>query len=222
MFLEVIGALLPTAVGVALSPLPIIAMVLMLGTTRGRSQGSAFAVGWTGGLVVVSVAIVWLTGVVVPADEVSPAVPWVQGLLGVLLLGLALRQWRRRPGPDDPVRMPAWMGAVDTFGLGRTAAIGAALSGANPKNLALTAAAAATIGQAGLGPGATVVAIATFVILASVTVVVPLILYLAARDRSARSLRVLRTFMSTHNAAIMVVVLLLLGAKLLGNGVAAL
>ena len=50
---SVVGQLLPIAVGVALSPLPIIAVVLMLVTPRGRLNGLAFIVGWWVGLGVV-------------------------------------------------------------------------------------------------------------------------------------------------------------------------
>jgi hypothetical protein len=43
---EAIGQSLPLAIGVALSPIPIIAVVLMLTTPRARSNGPAFVVGW--------------------------------------------------------------------------------------------------------------------------------------------------------------------------------
>jgi hypothetical protein len=38
---QAIGDLLPSAVGVAISPVPIIAVILMLGTPRARSNGPA-------------------------------------------------------------------------------------------------------------------------------------------------------------------------------------
>jgi hypothetical protein len=57
MFWQAVGGLLPSAVGVALSPVPIIAVILMLATPRARSTGSAFAIGWVAGLVVVSVIV---------------------------------------------------------------------------------------------------------------------------------------------------------------------
>jgi Sap, sulfolipid-1-addressing protein len=43
---EAVGQSLPLAVGVALSPVPIIAVVLMLTTPRARANGPAFVVGW--------------------------------------------------------------------------------------------------------------------------------------------------------------------------------
>ena len=46
--------------------------------------------------------------------------------------------------------MPKWMATIDRFTAGKSLGLGAALSGVNPKNLALTLAAAASIAQAGL------------------------------------------------------------------------
>ena len=43
---EAIGQVLSLGVGVALSPVPIIAVVLMLATPRGGSDGAAFLLGW--------------------------------------------------------------------------------------------------------------------------------------------------------------------------------
>ena len=50
MLSDAIGGLLPSAVGVALSPIPIIAVILMLDTPKARSNGPAFALGWVFGL----------------------------------------------------------------------------------------------------------------------------------------------------------------------------
>jgi len=47
---EAIGQVVSLGVGVAISPVPIIAVVLMLGTPRGRVNGPAFIAGWLAGL----------------------------------------------------------------------------------------------------------------------------------------------------------------------------
>ncbi|MFZ0378668.1 MAG: GAP family protein [Solirubrobacteraceae bacterium] len=49
---QAIGQVLPYAVGVALSPVPIIAVVLMLATPQGRINGPAFLAGWIVGIAV--------------------------------------------------------------------------------------------------------------------------------------------------------------------------
>jgi hypothetical protein len=55
-------------------------------------------------------------------------------------------------------------------------------------------------------------------VIASATVVGPVVFYLLATDRAAGPLASLKDFMARHNAVIMIVVLLVLGAKLLGQG----
>lgn len=57
-----------------------------------------------------------------------------------------------------------------------------------------------------------------FVVLASVTVVGPVLFYLVARDRAEAPLASVKDFMAAHNAVIMMVILLVIGAKVLGDG----
>ncbi len=62
MLSQAIGAILPAAVAVALSPIPIVAVVLVLDSQRARVNGPAFALGWVLGLTVVSVVVINLAG----------------------------------------------------------------------------------------------------------------------------------------------------------------
>ena len=220
---EVIGDLLPSAIGVALSPVPIIAVILMLGTPRARATGPAFAAGWVVGLTVVSVVVLLLAGGADDGDSgTSTAVDVIKLAIGVLFLLLALKQWQGRPREGVAPAQPKWMAAVDGFTAGRSLVLGAALSGVNPKNLALTLGAAASIAQGGLDAGGDAVAIAVFVALGSLTVAGPVAYFLVAGERAAKPLSTIKDFMAAHNAVIMMVVLLVLGAKLLGAGIAGL
>ena len=219
---QAIGDLLPSAVGVALSPVPIIAVILMLGTPKARSNGPAFAVGWVIGLIVVSVIVLLLAGDSDDPDSgSSTAVSVIKLLIGVLFLLMSVKQWQGRPKAGEEAQMPKWMGTIDRFTAGKSFVLGIALSGVNPKNLALTLAAAASIAQAGLSGGESAIAVAIFVLIGSVTVAGPVIFYLVVPD-SAGPLGSIKQFMSEHNAVIMFVLLLVLGAKLLGNGIAGL
>jgi threonine/homoserine/homoserine lactone efflux protein len=217
---QAIGDLLPSAVGVALSPVPIIAVILMLGTPRARSNGPAFAIGWVLGLSVVSVIVVLVaSGSDEPDSGSSTTVDVIKLVIGVLFLLMALGQWRKRPKPGVEPAMPTWMAAIDDFRAGKSFGLGALLSGVNPKNLALTLAASASIAQAGLSGGGTTVAIIVFVVIGSITVAGPVLFYVIAPAKAAGPLESIKQFMSAHNAVIMMVVLLVLGAKLLGQGI---
>ncbi|MGN6696123.1 MAG: GAP family protein [Aquihabitans sp.] len=218
MLNQVIGDFLPSAVGVAISPIPIIAVILMLGTPRARSDGPAFAAGWIVGMIAVAAVVLLLTGSADTSSAANDGVNWLKVGIGILFLVLAKKQWDARPAKGEQAEMPGWMRKVDELEPGKAFTLGAALSGLNPKNLALTAAAAATISQAGLSTGDTVVAVLVFVILASITVVGAVVFYLVAEEKAKGPLATLKEFMAEHNAVIMMVILVILGAKILGQG----
>ena len=219
---QAIGDLLPSAIGVALSPVPIIAVILMLGTPKARSNGPAFAIGWVIGLVAVSVIVLLLASDADDTDSgASTAVDWIKLLIGVLFLLMAIKQWQGRPKEGQQAEMPKWMDAIDGFTAPKSVGLGILLSGVNPKNLALTLAAAASIAQAGLSGGESAIAVAVFVIIGSLTVAGPVLYYLLVPS-SAGLLGEIKQFMSAHNAVIMFVLLLVLGGKLLGSGIAGL
>jgi hypothetical protein len=177
--------------------------------------------GWVAGLVVVSVVVLLLAnGSDQSGSTSSNVVNWLKLALGVLFWVMAAKQWAGRPKQGVAPTMPKWMAAIDGFTPAKSLGFGGLLSGANPKNLALTLASAASIAQYGLDASQTVIADAVFVVIASLSVAGPVILFVVAPGRAAKPLGEVKTFMSEHNAVIMMVVLLLLGAKLIGGGIA--
>lgn len=219
MLSEAVGDLLISAAAVALSPIPIVAVVVILGTPRARATGLGFAAGWVVGLSAVSVVVVVVLGDSDdPESGAATGVDWLDVAIGLLFLALAAMQWRKRPRKREPTKTPRWMAGVDTMTPVRAAAFGLLLSAANPKNLALTLAASASIAEAGLDPADTAIAIAAFVALGSLTVAGSVVFYLASPRTAERPLSVVKQFMAENNTTIMMVILLLLGAKLLGNG----
>jgi hypothetical protein len=217
---EAIGQSLPLAVGVALSPVPIIAVVLLLTTARARANGPAFVLGWLVGLGIVGAIVLALAGPGGASEEGQPAawVSWLKLLLGLGLVLVAVRQFRGRPRGDEEAPLPKWMGAIDRFGPGQALGGGAALAGANPKNLLLAVAAAAAIAQTGIPGGQQAVAYAVFAVIGTLGVGTPVGIYLAMGKRSAELLGRLKDWMGHHNAVIMAVLCLVIGFKLLGDG----
>lgn len=222
MLSDVIGDLLPSAFAVALSPIPVIAIVLVLGAPGARTAGPAFALGWICGLLVVSIIVVVVLGAGSDPDSDDPGISWLKVGIGILFLVMAAGQWKKRPKEGKEPEQPSWMATIDSATPSKAAVLGAALSGANPKNLALTLAASASIAEAGLDQADEVIAIAVFVALGSATVAGAVLFYLVDAKRAARPLDAIKRFMADNNAVIMTVVLLLLGAKLLGDGLAVL
>jgi hypothetical protein len=221
---QAIGQSLPLAVGIALSPLPIVAVVLMLVTPRGPLNGPAFLVGWWAGLAVVGTVCLLIAGGAGASSDGEPA-NWVSVLklvLGLLLLLVAARQWRGRPRDADEPPTPKWMGALETFTPAKSVGAGALLSGLNPKNLMLAVAGAAAIGGVGITTGEQVVSYVVFVLVASIGVGAPVVIYFLLGERSRDLLGRLKDWMARNNAVIMTVLLLVIGVKLIGDAISGL
>lgn len=221
---EAIGAVLPLGLGVAISPIPIIAVVLMLATPRGRANGPAFILGWIVGLAAAGTIVLLISAGAGASEPGTPAtwVSIVKLVLGVGLVLLAGNQWRHRPRGRGSGSMPAWMRTIDTFTPVKSAGLAVALSAINPKNLLITVGAAAAIAQTGTSVAGQVVALAIFVVLGTAGPATPLVIYYALGARSAVLLDRLREWMAAHNTAIMSVLLLVIGLKLAGDGISGL
>jgi hypothetical protein len=219
---EVVGDLLPIAVGVAISPVPVIAVILMLFAPHAGTASVAFLIGWVVGLTAVVVVV---SLVVDPVDSSTASEPStfasvLKIVLGAAAVLLGVSEWRHRPRDGEPAELPGWMAAVDRVGAGKALGMGVLLSAVNPKNLTLCLAAGVVIGSGGLSVGETVVAVAVFVALGSVTVAGPVVAYLVAPERMRGPLDELRGWLTAHNAAVMTVLLLVIGVAILGKGVA--
>jgi threonine/homoserine/homoserine lactone efflux protein len=218
---EAIGQVLSFGVGVTISPIPIIAVVLMLATPRGRVNGPAFLAGWVLGLAAAgTITLLVASGADAASSDSSDGVNWVKIGLGVLLLVVALRQWRRRPAPGTEPAMPKWMQTIDAFSPVKALGAGVLLSALNPKNLLLVVGAGLAISQTGASTGDQAVALAVFVVIGTIGPGTPVAIFFFMQDRAERLLGGLKTWMTHSNAAIMAVLCLVIGAKLIGDGLA--
>ena len=219
-----IGEMLPLAIGIAISPVPIIAIILMLITPKARSNGLAFLGGWMLGLAVVGtiVLIVANTAGIATSSGPSQTVSWIKLVLGLLLLVVAWRQFRKRPKAGEEAPLPKWMRALDSFTPTRSLAVGALLSGVNPKNLILNATAAAGIAATGLAGAQQAVVLVVLIIVGSLGVMAPVGVYFAMGDKAAPVLGGWKTWLAANNATVMMVLFLVFGVTLIGKGISGL
>jgi threonine/homoserine/homoserine lactone efflux protein len=216
-----IGDVLPLALGIAISPVPLIAAILMLLSPRARVTSVGFLIGWVVGIVVAVTAFTLLASVL-PQDDPDAATSTkgaLQIVLGAGLLLLAGRQWRGRPRAGAEPTLPKWMQAIDTVTFPKALGLGFLLSALNPKNLLMAVAAGVTIGSADLDTGSIVVVIAVFTLIAASTVAVPVVAYLVAAEKLRAPLGTLRGWLGRENAVIMAVLLLVIGVTLIGKGI---
>ncbi|MFJ9398426.1 GAP family protein [Streptomyces californicus] len=222
---DAIGQMLASAVGIAISPLPLIAVILMLATPKGRRNGIAFTAGWVLSLaVLVTVVILAGSGGNASGGGDGPAswTLWLKLGLGVLFLLMGVKQWKDRPREGRAAGQPGWMTAIDRFSPATSAGLAAALAAANPKNLVLAVGGAVSIAASTAPAGGKAVAAILMVLIASLCTLLPLGVYLLGGSRSAKVLGEWKAWMGTHNAAIMTTVLIVLGAKYIGDAISGL
>lgn len=217
-----IGRLIPMAVGIAISPVPLIAVILMLFSPRPKSNSLAFLLGWALALFVIGgLALLLASTQDLSADTGEPSVlgSIINLALGLLLLWLAVRQWRSRPQAGKETKTPAWMAAINTLTPVKTLGLGALLSGLNPKNLTLNLSAMALISEADITGGQALVALLVFVLLSSLLVGVPIVFYLVGDESVKQTLEKWRAWLAAYGNTIITVILVLLGVRMIVSGI---
>jgi Sap, sulfolipid-1-addressing protein len=216
-----IGEVLTFAVGVAISPVPIIAVILMLFSGRAKVNGPMFLAGWVVALAVVSGAAYLISGAgsVSTGSTAAEGVSWAQIVFGMLFLLLAARSWRNRPAPGAEQQMPKWMAGIDAFTPGKSLGLGLLLAGVNPKNLILAAGAGSALAVTGPSTTEAVVSLIVFVAVGSLTIAGPVVFYLTGGDRAKTQLDSAKEWLSVHNDAVMTVLFLVLGVNLIAKGI---
>jgi hypothetical protein len=205
-----LGASVGYALGIAISPIPIAALILALLSVRPRTNSAAFTVGWTVGIGAVA-TFAAVTSVFDGGDDPSDRRGWIRLTIGVVMVVVGVLRWRSRPRADEEPPIPPLMRAMDGAGTLAVLGIGFALAAFNPKDLVLAAAGGVEIGSADLGRGATAFDLAIFTAIAASTALVPVGAYLIAGDRLDEPLRRSRTWLIRHNAVVVAVVLVAVG-----------
>ncbi len=220
----VIGEILPFAVIVMVSPINIVAAILLLFSRRPVTNASWYLLGFVAGVAgVVALLIVLADAIGLSSDaDRSRAVSWLLVALGVYLLFVAFRKFRSRPGPDEEPALPKWMDGIAGFSPGRSLAVGAGIGAGNPKNIAVGLGTAVAVSSAGLTITDQVVTVAIYVVLASMGVAAPIVTMLVLGDRAPAVLEDWKGWLTRNNTAMMAVIFLFFGVFLIGKNLAGL
>jgi hypothetical protein len=215
-----ISEVLTFAIGVAISPVPIMAVILMLFSQRARVNGTLFLTGWALALAVVGgvAYVVSDAGDAATSSTASDTISWGKIVFGLIFLLLAARNWRSRPEPGTAPEMPKWMASIDSLAPGKALGLGVLLGGLNPKNLLLALGAGAGLAQLGLSTTDAVVSLIVFVVVGSLTIAGPVVYYLVGGDAAKAQLDSMKDWLAVHNGAVMTVLFLVFGVDLIAKG----
>jgi hypothetical protein len=216
---QVVGEVLPFAVIVMVSPINIVAAILLLFSERPLLNASCYLGGFVAGLAAVVGGLTALAGAVHldPGSNQSRGASALLLALGAGLIVVAVRKFRGRPGPDDPSSLPGWMDGIAGFSPGRSLVVGAGIGAGNPKNIVVALGTAVAVSSAGLLAGQQVAVLAIYVVLASLGVAAPILAMLVLGDRAGTVLDGWKTWLTRNNTAMMAVIYLFFGVYLIGK-----
>lgn len=221
---ELVQHLIPLAVGIAISPLPIAAVIAILLSPRARVNGFTFA---TVSMIVTAgftvIAALTTTSAGAGGGNGDDIVVFLLSVvLAIAFLALAIASWASRPHEGKAAKPPAWLAAIDSMSAGKAAGLALLMGVTNGKNIPLELKAGAHIGAADLGLGIVLVTTVVFAFVASLGLIIPTVLAATGSRAINTGLRRLKTELISNNAIIMTVVFLLLFAMQLANVVHAL
>jgi hypothetical protein len=217
---SVLTGLIPLALVVAVSPLSIIPAVLVLQAPRPRPTSMAFLGGWLLGLSALTALFVAGSGVLGGMHKAPPTwASWLRVVLGSALIVFGIYRWLTRHGHTES---PAWMRSFATISPRRAGITGLALVVVRVEVLIMCLAAGLDIGTSGLGVAGQLTCAVFFVALCASTVAIPVLAYAGAGHRLDDTLARLKDWMEKNNAALLAVVLVLIGLMVLYNGIHAL
>jgi hypothetical protein len=206
------------SVGVALSPIPVAAILIILMSARARTNAPAFLLGWMAGILTIGLVVSLMPGLLTARGEPTQLSGLTRVALGIALLLLAVRQWRQRPEPDAAVDVPPLLARLDSIGIMQSSITGFLLSAIHPKNLILDAAGAAAIDASMLDSATQYTALVIFTLIASVGIIIPIAAYFIAKRRVGTLLGRWKDWLIRKNIQVMIVLLLILGALLIARG----
>jgi len=216
-----ITELLPLAVVIAISPVPILAVIMMLLTDRERANPLAFLAGW------ISILTVLVTGAILSgADSVSTTpsktVAVVFVVVAVGLIALAIHEWRRRPRKGEPQRIEPWTKFLHTVTPPRAFALGAGLVIVAVKDVLSALQAGALIDDASFSLGQQIVAVIFFVLVSSLLIIIPIAVAAAFGERAVPTLHRWRQWLERHGRLVLACLFSLIALLLLLQGLSVL
>lgn len=209
--------LLPVIVASAVLPAWIIITLLLLRGVGGVAKAAGFAAGAILARSLVIFLFHFVFGTAANQDDSGNIASTLLTVVGILLLVLAYKKWRKEEDPDAPP--PKWMTMMDGMKPIKALGFGALLMLIAVKQWVFTLTAIAIVEGAKLGTAETVLAFAVFVLGSMSLVLLPILLSAIAPKQSTQILGTVMGFLERYNRPITIGVSLIFGLWFLFKGV---
>jgi Sap, sulfolipid-1-addressing protein len=216
---QALGGLLPIAVAVAVSSVPITVTILILLSPNRKRAALPFLIGWVIGVAAVIILSALFASALPKPPRLGPDTQTAILLMivGGALIVLGVINLRRGSGRDS-AGMPRWLSKVDSFGALVALAVAVVLN-FRPKGLLLGVAGGLALHAASVKPSQAVVLIAIYTVIASSTVVVPILGSLLAPQRMEPKLVAVRDWMAHNGRLLTSAMMFMIGVVILGAGI---
>jgi len=209
---------LPMAIGLALSPFPLIAIIILLMTPKAKSNSLWFLLGWMLGIYFIGFLVLMIPGLGTDQGEATIFSGSVRIVIGIVLLLLAIKTWLKRPRQGDEIVTPKLFLTIDSFGLKKSMLTGFLFSAANVKNMAFSAAGAARINQSLSADGNSFAILAVFALIGSLVLMFPALVYVVAGERIEPTFLIWKKWLIKNNKMLLVIILSFIGLILIKAG----
>lgn len=216
------------ALGIAISPTPVILVILMLFGVRGHWNALGYLLGWICGLVLLGLVLFALlsAGIVILSNDAGIFRPIFQVLIGLGVLWLAYRQWTKPIKQEVDARGPKWLGTADEL-LAKSSehitprrafVLAILMSAVSPKNVALMLAAVLAFTKQDLAPTDVVILFIVFVLISSLAIGIPVGYALLKGDKAAEALNTWKMWIITNSPRAVALLIGMLGFVILIDG----
>lgn len=215
-----IAAITPLALGVAISPLPIVGMLVLLLTKGARRNSLVMLAFWVlGNMLLIGIAIAFAGRLPQPRHGMDLPAEWLfASFVGLALIAMAAISWFGRKDKPQGGEPPVWITRVDNLTPWGGAVIAFSNATTSPKNLALTITAGLAIARASSSPVEIGSSAAAYVAIASTLLVIPVVFYFVGKDRSVAVLTRWKANITAHASAFIEIVLLVIGIAMTVRG----
>lgn len=215
---QIIAGILSPAVGVLISPFPIVGLILILLSERARANSIFYMLGWIlGNATVFTIAMLCMSAGAASQDDPSTLAKIIALLLGILLIVFAVKEFCGRLKTGEDVKTPKWFDKMSKISPLGAAGFGVLLSALNPKNALLSVSAGAAVGAMKTSSSHEVAAVIIYMLIASASIIVPTTAFLFAGKRLEKPLSTMRVWLVQNNAIIMSVLMLMIGINMIGK-----
>lgn len=216
---SLLGLLLPLGIGAAISPIPTTICIMLLSTRKPLTNAVAFLIGYSAVLVAVGIFSLAFfgAGTTEHTERSSDIKNTIDVMFGGIFLVLALKIGLKAPDPNDPP--PGWIAAISTMGVGKALLFGMVMMATNFSSLPLYISGLKEIITADIGVADSILALALFILLIEVELLIPTVAYALAPRRAGAVLGATRQWLEKNNRVINIFVFVVFGGLLLVKGI---